>query len=163
MKPEYVYVASSWRNAMQAGVCAALRSAGIDHYDFKNPPHGNGGFHWSDVMGSYRRAAQYETPPIEQLADQQEYIEALKHPIAEQGFESDMRALRKADCVILVLPCGRSAHLELGWATGAGVATAILLDGDLNDGKVTPELMYKMVDYVSPSLFDLLGWLGVED
>jgi hypothetical protein len=37
MKPSYVYVASSWRNEMQADVCATLKAAGIEHYDFKNP------------------------------------------------------------------------------------------------------------------------------
>jgi len=60
---------------------------------------------------------------------------------------------------VLVLPCGRSAHLELGWAAGQGKRTAILLDGP----QVTPELMYKMVDHISTDAFDLLGWLGVED
>lgn len=162
-KPEYVYVASSWRNPMQPGVCAALRSAGIEHYDFKNPPHGKGGFHWSEVMPSYRKVDVGLGLVQEQLAEEQEYLTALQHPVAQHGFDSDMDALNKADAVVLILPCGRSAHLELGYAVGAGKATAILLDGDLNGGMVTPELMYKMVDHVSPSLFDLLGWLGVED
>lgn len=53
---------------------------------------------------------------------------------------------------------GRSAHLELGWAVGQGKKTAVLLDDP-----VTPELMYKMVDYLAPNVHDLLGWLGVED
>jgi hypothetical protein len=75
-----------------------------------------------------------------------------------------MDALTKADCTILILPCGRSAHLELGFAIGQGQATAILLDGPMHpENKVTPELMYKMADYHAESLFDLLGWLGVED
>ncbi len=67
--------------------------------------------------------------------------------------------MEKADTFVLVLPCGRSAHLELGWAVGAGKRTAILLDGPF----VQPELMYKMVDHIAPDLHDLLGWLGVED
>jgi hypothetical protein len=72
-----------------------------------------------------------------------------------------MAAMEKADAFVLVLPCGRSAHLELGWAVGAGKRTAILLDPDARD-EVTPELMYRMVDFVTPSVYDLLGWLGVE-
>lgn len=158
--PQYIYVASSWRNIMQVGVCAALKSAGIDHYDFKHPEPGSDGFHWSEVMPSYERVGPGMT---EQLADAKEYVDALDHPIAQLGYARDWDAMQRADTFVLVLPCGRSAHLELGWAVGAGKRTAILLDGDLNDGKVTPELMYKMVDYLSPSLFDLLGWLGVED
>lgn len=35
--PQYVYVASSWRNSVQPVVCQALASAGVEHYDFKNP------------------------------------------------------------------------------------------------------------------------------
>lgn len=159
MKPDYVYVASSWRNPIHIAVCAALRSAGIDHYDFKNPPSGTGGFHWSSVMPSYQKVGPGSP---RQRAKMDEYIEALKNPIAEKGFADDMGALHKADCVVLVLPCGNSAHLELGYAVGAGKATAILLDPD-SDDMIEPDLMYKMVDYVSPSLFDLLGWLGVED
>lgn len=155
-----IYVASSWRCVMQPAVVAALRSAQFEVYDFKNPREGDHGFHWSDVMPSYTKVG-IGSP--EQLADATEYVEALSHPISEAGFKSDFDAMEWADTCVLVLPCGRSAHLELGWFVGQHKRTAILLDGDLNDGKVTPELMYKMVDYVAPSLFDLLGWLGVDD
>lgn len=156
MRPDYVYVASSWRNAMQPGVCATLRAAGIEHYDFKNPVPGEEGFHWAEVMPSYPRVG----PGVpEALADAEEYIKALEHPIAEHGYARDWQAMQRADTCVLILPCGRSAHLELGWFVGAEKRTAILLDGP----HVTPELMYKMVDYVAPSMLDLLAWLGVED
>ena len=157
MRPRYVYVASSWRNPFQMAVCAALRSARIDHYDFKNPRPGERGFHWSDVMPSYQRGATGNL-----LADADEYIKALEHPIAVEGYASDFEAMVAADACVLVLPCGRSAHLELGWCAGQGKRTAILLDPD-EANKITPELMYKMADFIAPSLFDLLGWLGVED
>ena len=157
IKPNYVYVASSWRNPLQIAVCAGLKSAGIPHYDFKNPEPGNHGFHWSDVMESYEKDTGEN-----QLADMEDYLKALNHPIAEDGFDRDFDAMNRADVGILILPCGRSAHLEIGWMAGHNKRTAILLDPD-DDGKVTPELMYKMVDYIAPSFFDLLGWLGVED
>lgn len=149
----YVYVASSWRCLMQEAVVSTLRSAGIDCYDFKNPTP-NTGFHWSEVMPNYT--------PGSELAHIDEYLDCLDHPRSIEGFESDFNAMQKADTFVLVLPCGRSAHLELGWAVGAGKKTAILLDPN-SDHMVTPELMYKMVDHIAPSLFDLLGWLGVED
>ena len=155
MRPDYVYVASSWRNPIQAAVCATLRAAGIDHYDFRQPAPGVDGFHWSDVMEHYDRGGE----GVGQLAPAGEYIAALEHPLALDGFSRDWEAMNRADCCVLVLPCNRSAHLELGWFVGAGRRTAVLLDGDF----VVPELMYKMVDRVSPSLLDLLGWLGVED
>lgn len=56
-----------------------------------------------------------------------------------------------ADTFVLVLPCGRSAHLEMGWAVGAGKATIMLL------GPYTePELMAKMCDHICPNLGQML-------
>lgn len=43
-----IYVASSWRCEWQPAVVAALREAGYEVYDFRNPP-GNTGFHWSSI------------------------------------------------------------------------------------------------------------------
>ncbi len=150
MKPGYVYVASSWRNRMFDATVATLEAAGIPLYDFKNPTP-NTGFSWTEVMPSF--------DVDKQTCDEREYLAALEHPRAVAGFHSDFDAMQRADTFVLVLPCGRSAHLELGWAVGAGKRTAILLDGP----QVTPELMYKMVDLITPTLFDLLGWLGVDD
>jgi hypothetical protein len=146
-RPGYVYVASSWRNPLQPAVMAALSAAEIPAYDFRNPEGGTG-FHWSEVGV----VAGDNSSPVE------EYLAGLEHPRSVAGFDSDFAAMEKADTFVLVLPCGRSAHLELGWAVGAGKRTAILLEDPC-----TPELMYRMVDYLAPSLFDLLGWLGVED
>ena len=44
-----IYVASSWRNEYQQTVVEFLRQQGHEVSDFKNPPHGNGGFAWSDI------------------------------------------------------------------------------------------------------------------
>lgn len=150
---EYVYVASSWRCAMQPAVIHLLKAAKVPHYDFRNPEGGTG-FAWSEVMPSFKID--------EQLANVTDYLAGLEHPRSVEGFNSDFEAMERADTFVLVLPCGRSAHLELGWAVGAGKRTAILLDPDSNDN-VTPELMYKMVDFVTDSVMDLLAWLGVED
>jgi len=155
VKPEYVYVASSWRNIMQVGVCAALRSAGIPHYDFKNPPNG-AGFSWKEVK------PPNDSPAIPGKGSDWEsvddYLAMLDHPRAIEGYTADFMAMEQADTFVMVLPCGKSAHLELGWAAGMGKRTAILMEDPIE-----PELMYRMCDYLAPSLFDLLGWLGVED
>lgn len=150
-RPTYVYVASSWRNIMHVGVCAALKSVGIAHYDFRNPP-GGAGFSWKEVGGAPLAAKGSD------LVQTDQYLEMLDHPRAIEGFQADFAAMERADTFVLVLPCGKSAHLELGWAVGAGKRTAILLEDP-----VEPELMYRLVDYLAPTLFDLLGWLGVED
>lgn len=166
-----IYVASSWRNPIHIAVVAALTSAARhtgDHsllpYDFRNPSEGNTGFHWSQVgMPSYNRETNGPVPATE-------YLRGINHPIAEDGFTADFEAMQKCDRCILVLPCGRSAHLEAGWFIGQGKPTAIFLNDEHDaqshgDGSpmVVPELMYKMADYIGDSLFDLLGWAGVED
>ena len=145
-KPAYVYLASSWRNPMQPAVSAVLTYAGIDHYDFRNPAPGVTGFAWSEIDPNWQQWTA------------EQYVTALEHPIAVEGYRRDFDAMQRADTFVLVLPCGRSAHLELGWAVGAGKRTAILT----HDGE-EPELMAKMVDHIATSVHDLLGWLGVED
>ena len=146
IKPEYVYVASSWRCYLYQAVIETFKAAGIPHYDFRNPVPGENGFAWDEIDPNWQEWSA------------KEYIAALDHPIAEAGYKRDWDAMNQADTFVLVLPAGRSAHLEMGWAAGQGKRTAILT----SDGE-EPELMAKMVDYISPNLFDLLGWLGVED
>jgi hypothetical protein len=148
--PGYVYVASSWRNPIYPAVIATLKAAGIPHYDFRNPADG-AGFSWEQIEPDHTIDRVGQTSA-------ETYTRMLDHPIARAGFESDFAAMEKADTFVLVLPCGRSAHLELGWAVGQGKSTAILLEDPLE-----PELMYRMVDHLSVDLLDLLAWLGVED
>ena len=136
-----IYVASSWRNEMQPEVVMVLRLAGHEVYDFRNPRDGDSGFSWSQIDPDW----QNWTPA--------QYVEALKHPIARAGYRSDFDAMEWADAFVLVQPCGRSAHLELGWACGAGKRTAMLLaDGE-------PELMAKMCDLMALSMDDVIAWL----
>jgi len=152
--PYYVYVASSWRNPVHADVCAALRSAGIDHYDFKNPAAGTG-FSWRQVKTDVESVTEPGIKPKgTDWEHVDEYLRMVAHPAAVAGFRADFEAMQRADTFVMVLPCGKSAHLELGWAVGAGKRTAILLEDP-----VEPELMYRMVDYMTRSLVELLAWL----
>lgn len=122
-----IYLASSWRNQEQPRVLALLRGAGHLVYDFREPTPGNDGFSWSQVGK--------DGPPYTVA----QYLKAIAHPAANIGFELDMRALKGCDTCVLLLPCGRSAHLEAGWAVGAGRRVVVYT----RDGE-EPELMYKM-------------------
>jgi hypothetical protein len=133
-----IYVASSWRNGRQQEVVAALRAAGHEVYDFRHPAPGVSGFAWSDI------------DPEWQAWDSERFRAALDHPIAREGFRRDMAALALCDACVLVMPCGRSAHLELGYAIGSYRRTAILLEAG------EPELMYRMVDALCTDLGELL-------
>lgn len=150
----YIYVASSWRNPMQPAVIATLKAAGLDCYDFRHPQNATG-FSWKEVKAGSTPGIAGKGSDWETVED---YLTMIAHPRALEGFTADFAAMEKADTFVLVLPCGKSAHLELGWAVGAGKRTAVLLEDPCE-----PELMYRMVDHLAPNLFDLLGWLGVED
>jgi hypothetical protein len=121
-----IYVATSWRNAEQPEIVAALRDHGHEVYDFRHPMPENDGFSWAHVDAGW---AQWSIA---------EYLEGIKYPIARLGFGLDKQALDWCDTCVLVLPCGRSAHLEAGYAAGQGKRVIILLRQD----GFEPELMY---------------------
>ena len=141
-----IYVASSWKNPLQPGVVEALRDDGHWVYDFRNPAPGDRGFQWSDVDLDWENW------------DAGGFVAALRHPIPEDAFRKDMAALDDADVVVLVMPCGASAHLELGYAAGQGKTTAILL---AESGRM--ELMYKMADEICVDLQDLCDRLRLRE
>ena len=146
-----LYVASSWRNPHQQSVVLHLRHRGHEVYDFMHPPGGEHlGFSWSDVDLRWP-----EWSPAE-------YLKGLEHPVAEAGFQSDWTAMVWAEACVLVLPCGRSAHLEAGYFAGANKPLIILLDpaefeGGANHSNI--ELMYKMATKVVTSTKEVLDLL----
>lgn len=142
-----IYVASSWRNGMQSAVVHLLRCARFEVYDFKNPKEDNHGFSWKKIEPDWQNWT------VEQ------YLKALQSPIAEAGFNLDYDAMKAADCCVLVLPCGRSAHLEAGYFVGANKPLHIYLP----EPKTEPELMYKMATSITTDTMTLLKELGVKD
>lgn len=139
-----IYVASSWRNDHQQEVVEVLRAYGHEVYDFRHSKPDDRGFSWGDI------AAEWQGWTTE------EYREALTHPIAEDGFKSDKAALDWAEAGVLVLPSGRSAHLEAGYLTGQGKPCAVLACE-----RMEPELMVKLCSGgVLVSLDELLAWVS---
>jgi hypothetical protein len=146
-----VYVASSWRNEYHPDVVLICKAAGADVYDFRNPSDSGlpevslrEGFRWHDIDPGWK-----EWGP-------EAYRHRLKHPVAQQGFAQDMAGLRWADLVLLVLPCGRSAHLELGWAAGAGKRTAVYFHTGV---QCEPELMNLLADEILVGVDELWRYL----
>jgi hypothetical protein len=126
-----IYVASSWRNEYQPGVVKLLREDGHEVYDFKD----SNGFRWSEVDLDWNSW----TP--------NEYLEGLKHPCAERGFNRDMTALRDCDVCVYVMPCGPSASMEMGWAVAAGKHVIVYVP-ELRE----PDLMVKMAPEITTDL-----------
>lgn len=144
-----LYVASSWRNEnLQQIAVHYLRRAGHEVYDFIHPPGGDHlGFSWGEIDPHWRGW----TP--------EPYLDALQHETAIAGFGSDFGAMQWADACVLLLPCGRSAHLEAGWFVGAGKPLYIVLDESEfpAPGGSNPELMYRMATGVFVDLPSLLN------
>ena len=86
-----------------------------------------------------------------------QYAEGLRHPLSERQFAADLKAMKKADVCVLVLPCGRSAHTEAGWMAGAGKQVIAFIPE-----MAEPELMYKLFDEVVGTLGDLARCLKEE-
>ena len=101
-----IYVASSWRNRHQPQVVALLRKLEHQVYDFREH-----GFNWGEVDENW----ESWTP--------EDYLAGRGHHVAAAAFQSDLDALWWANACVLVMPCGRSAHLEAGWCIGKGKPT----------------------------------------
>ncbi len=97
------------------------------------------------------------------------FIEALDGPTAENNFALDMKWLRWCDTGILVLPAGRSGHMELTWlAALGGVGTHIVLDPEEEDNPERWDLMYKLAGtpsskHVWESMYSLRDYLRGDD
>lgn len=138
-----IYLASSWRNEFQPTLVQYLRQNGHQVYDFRNPPNGIQGFAWSVIDRGWKdwTAAEY----VRQLTTSE---------IAARGYLSDLRGMEWADTCVLLLPSGRSAHLEAGWFAGRGKRLIILTQ----DGE-EPELMALMANAIVTGPDELLETL----
>lgn len=150
-----IYVASSWRNEYHPDVVARLRQDGHRVYDFKGSGdgwggdgNGPGGFGWSEIDSNWKSWVE----------DVPTYLKALEHPRAEEGFLRDMNALRAADACVMVMPCGPSASMEMGWAAGAKLFTAVYIPSMRE-----PDLMVKMADVVTDDLTRIRELLHKEE
>ena len=122
-----LYVASSWRNEFQPSVVKLLREEGFAVYDFRRPKFGDCGFHWRQIDPEWQ---QWSVAAFRR---------GLRHPMAAAGCHQDFAGMKWADACVLVLPCGRSAHLEAGWFLGRDKPLIVFIPGNPE-----PELMYRL-------------------
>jgi nucleoside 2-deoxyribosyltransferase len=126
-----IYVASSWQNSRCQWVNGVLSSAGHNVFDFRKP-HGEDAV----IMEA-------------ELSGCNGHDTFLSSEEAVEAFLVNYRAMVNADACVLVLPSGRSAHLEAGWFIGQGKLCYILEE----DGFVErPELMYALADLVTSDI-----------
>lgn len=110
-----VYIIGSLRNENIPKIAQRLRDAlGPDHIVFDD--WYAAGPEADDYWQKYEKARGST------------YAEALVGYAAWHVFEFDKHHLDTCDVAVLVLPAGKSGHLELGYVAGRGVPTVILLD-----------------------------------
>lgn len=99
--------------------------------------------------------------PIQPMKDRtigtfDDFRNVLREPETQLGYDIDHDAMCSAQGCILIMPCGRSAHMELGWFVGRAKPTCIFYPThDKYDG---PDLMYKMTTVLC-GVGELETWL----
>jgi hypothetical protein len=80
------------------------------------------------------------------------YREAIYGPHALHVFDFDKHYLDECTVGVLVMPAGKSAHLELGYLAGTGKRTFVLFDGE----PARYDLMYLFAEYVCFTVAELV-------
>lgn len=123
-----IYIIGSLRNTVIQEVSAFVRSLGYNVFDDWNAVGPEADDFWKTYEQNRGRT----------------YLEALEGKSATQVFNFDKSNLDASDAAILVMPAGKSAHLELGYMVGKGKPTIILLDDEADRWDV----MYKFASAV---------------
>jgi hypothetical protein len=84
------------------------------------------------------------------------YAEALRSPFAQHAFNFDLKHIQASDIGVLVLPAGKSGHLELGYMIGRGSQGYILFE----DEPERWDLMYLLAHGLFFNVDDLVRHLG---
>ena len=80
------------------------------------------------------------------------YKDALYSYAARQIFEFDKKHIDRSDLVIMVMPCGKSGHMELCYARGCGKPGYILFE----DEPARMDVMYQFATNVFFTKVDLI-------
>lgn len=112
---ESLYLIGSLRNPEVPKIANLLRQTGIDVFDDWYAAGPEADDYWRDY---------------EQKVRGHDFKTALRGFPARHVFEFDKHHLDRCDAGLLVLPAGRSGHLELGYIVGSGKPGYILLAGE---------------------------------
>lgn len=107
-----IYLIGSLRNPEVPKVAEKLRIAGFEVFDdwYAAGPEAD------DYWQRYEQARGHS------------FAEALQGYAAKHVYAYDREHLDRCDVGVLLMPAGKSAHLELGYMAGRGKRTFILLD-----------------------------------
>lgn len=133
-----IYISSSWKNEHQPKLVEQLRKQGHKVYDFRHPNGRNDRNVWEGVTASLNLSTAYQ----QTILTGDDFDRMLLKKEVRERFTEHFNAMNDADTCVLLLPCGRSSHVEAGYMAGAG-KRVFVLDTSTH---VTPELMYLTFD-----------------
>jgi len=133
-----IYVIGSLRNPEIVSIGNSLRSVGLDVFDDWHGAGPEADDYWKE----------YE------IARGRTYADALSGHAASHVFAFDKFHLDRCDGGLLVLPAGRSGHLELGYIAGQGKPSFILTEPNHDRWDV----MYKFATRVFFSKEEMLEY-----
>ena len=137
-----IYLASSWKNqALVIEIAEKIEAEGFEVDAFCRATDKRYSFHWSELVDNEEDLRSYDA--IQFLADGR----------CQRAYLEDRKWLDWSDCVIMILPCGKSSHMEAGYAAGQG--KRLYLYGDFPSGEF--DVMYGFADALfRTEEFDLL-------
>ena len=148
-----IYLASSWRNKDAVLVMAKKLQLEGHVVDAFCDEIRRISFNWDELLDIMTR----EGNDLATL----DAKEMMGHWRVRAAFEEDKKYLDWADAIIMLMPCGRSAHLEAGYAAGSGKLLYIV--GGFEPGEF--ETMYGFATgmYYYKEIYELLAELKQQD
>ncbi len=117
MKYQY-FIASAWRNRDQVlELTKKLRMKNKTVYSFLEAPHAK---------------ERVDINPEEHMK-MVERMDIQTDPYIKAAFDNDMNGEKSSECLILLLPAGKSAHIEAGVAYGLGKKCILIGKPDVSD------------------------------
>ena len=140
-----IYLASSWKNDKKVKEWQyELKKIGHEVDAFCNDSDGRYVFHFSEI-GDPRTL---------------DAISFLEDGRTQKAFKEDKKWIDWCDCVILILPAGKSSHLEAGYAKGKG-KLLVIYQAMFPLGEF--DVMYGFADIVTESTAAVLDFLNSKD
>lgn len=127
-----IYLIGSLRNPEVPKIANTLRAQGFCVFDSWYAPGPDADDYWRDY--EKQKGCSYKG--------------ALKGHAAQHIFEFDKKWLDSADAAVMVMPAGKSCHMELGYMIGQGKPAFILFDQE-------PERFDVMHNFATDVFFNL--------
>jgi len=137
-----IYIASSWKNQWTAiDLAQYLRELGHEVDCFADSSTGRYVFHFSEIGNT----------------DQLNAVNFLEDKRSLKAFQEDKKWLDWCECCVLLLPAGKSSHLEAGYIKGQQKKLVIFAPGGFP--KCEFDVMYGFADLLTYKLFNLNQFL----